>query len=313
LLHATGRRAADALKERARMNYRHAFHAGNFADVFKHVILTRILLYLMRKETPIRVIDTHAGEGLYDLSAAAAEKTAEWRNGVGRLIAGDAPSGVKTLLQPYLGIVTPLLAREPPLYPGSPALACRLLRRQDRMIFCDAQPAAVAALRAQPQFGRDPRIKIVEIDGFTALKAYVPPVERRGLVLIDPPFEQKTELAELLTGLASAARKWPTGVYMAWIPIKDRSAVGRFLGALVPAMRQAGIKKLLRLELQIDTPRSNGPLAANGLIILNPPQPLSIEAAAILPYLAKIMGKSHAAAPISLGSQVTEARQARGI
>jgi 23S rRNA (adenine2030-N6)-methyltransferase len=273
------------------MNYRHAFHAGNFADVFKHVILTRILLYLMRKDTPIRIIDTHAGEGVYDLSAEPAEKTAEWRSGIGRLIAGDAPSDVQALLEPYLHVVAPLMASVPPLYPGSPALACRLLRRQDRMIFCDAHPDAVAALRAQPEFGRDPHVKIVEIDGFTALKAYVPPVERRGLVLIDPPFEQKTEFAELLTGLTAAARKWPTGVYMAWFPIKDRALVAGFLGALVPAVTQAGIKRLLRLELQVDTPRPDEPLAANGLIILNPPHPLSVETGAILPYLAQTMGK----------------------
>ena len=272
------------------MNYRHAFHAGNFADVFKHVILTRILLYLMRKDMGLRVIDTHAGDGLYDLSAAAAEKTAEWRNGIGRLVAGDAPCEVEALLEPYLGIVLPLLAGEPPLYPGSPALACRLLRRQDRMVFCDAHPDAVAALKAQPEIGRDRRVRIVEIDGFTALKAYVPPIERRGLVLVDPSFEQKSEFTDLLTGLAAAARKWPTGVYMAWFPIKDRSAVNGFLGALVAAMTQAGIEELLRLELQVETPRLDGPLAANGLIILNPPYPLAVEARAILPYLAQTMG-----------------------
>ncbi len=272
------------------MNYRHNFHAGNFADVFKHVVLTRIILYLMRKDTAFRVIDTHAGDGLYDLSAAAAETTSEWRSGIGRLIAGHAPSEVKALLGPYLAVVSPLFAGEPPLYPGSPALAYRLLRQQDRMIFCDAHSDAVAALSAQPEFGRDRRVKIVEIDGFTALKAFVPPIERRGLVLIDPPFEQRAEFTELLTGLAAAARKWPTGVYVAWFPIKDRSVVNGFLRALVAAMRQAGIKKLLRLELQVDTPRPDRPLAANGLIILNPPHPLAVEARAILPYLAQTMG-----------------------
>jgi 23S rRNA (adenine2030-N6)-methyltransferase len=252
------------------MNYRHAFHAANFADVFKHVILTRILLYLMRKDTGLRVIDTHAGEGMYDLSAAPADKTAEWRSGIGRLVAGHSPSEIKSLLEPYLAIVSPLLAGQPPLYPGSPALACRLLRRQERMIFCDAHPDAVAALRARPEFGRDRRVKIVEIDGLTALKAFVPPIERRGLVLIDPPFEQRTEFAELLTGLAAAARKWPTGVYMAWFPIKDHVEVNGSLDALVAPMTQAGIKRLLRLELQVDTSRPDTSLAANGLIILNP-------------------------------------------
>src|ERR1700733_11667035 len=234
------------------MNYRHAFHAGNFADVFKHVILTRILLYLMRKDTPLRVIDTHAGEGRYDLSAAPAEKTAEWRSGVGRLATAHAPSEAKALLQPYLDIVAPL--------------------------------------RAQPEFGRDPRVKILDIDGFAALKAFVPPIERRGLVLVDPPFEQRTEFTDLLAALGTAAGKWPTGVYMAWFPIKERAVVDGFLGALVAAMTQAGIKKLLRLELRVDTPRADGPLAANGLIILNPPHSLAVEARAVLPYLAQTMG-----------------------
>ncbi|HXP73999.1 MAG TPA: 23S rRNA (adenine(2030)-N(6))-methyltransferase RlmJ, partial [Stellaceae bacterium] len=180
------------------------------------------------------------------------------------------------------------------------ALACRLLRPQDRMIFCDAHPDVVAALRAQPEFGRDPRVKIIEIDGFTALKAFVPPPERRGLVLIDPPFEQRTEFADLLATLTAATRKWPTGVYMVWFPIKDRSAVDGFLGALAPATTQAGIKRLLRLELQVDLPRPDGPLAANGLLILNPPYPLDMEARAVLPYLARTMGsKGRGAADIA--------------
>ena len=190
------------------MNYRHAFHAGNFADVFKHVILTRILLYLTRKDGAFRVIDTHAGDGVYDLSAAAAEKTAEWRNGIGRLVAGDAPPrGRKRSLNLISRMVLPLLAGDPPLYPGSPALACRLLRPQDRMIFCDAHPDVVAALKAQPEIGRDRRVKIVEIDGFTALKAFVPPIERRGLVLVDPPFEQKCEFTDLLAAFGGCGAK----------------------------------------------------------------------------------------------------------
>jgi 23S rRNA (adenine2030-N6)-methyltransferase len=272
------------------MNYRHAFHAGNFADVFKHVILTRILLYLIRKDAALRVIDTHAGEGMYDLSAAAAEKTAEWRSGIGRLIASRAQAEVQSILEPYLAIVAPLLPGRPPLYPGSPALACRLLRQQDRMIFCDAHPDAVGALRATPAFARDRRVKIVEIDGFAALKAFVPPIERRGLVFIDPPFEQKTEFGALLAGLTTAVRKWPTGVYMAWFPIKDHVGVNGFLDALVAATIQAGIKKLLCLELQVDKPRPDMPLVANGLVIINPPHPLAVEARAILPYLAQTMG-----------------------
>lgn len=269
------------------MNYRHAFHAGNFADVFKHVILTRILLYLTRKDTAFRVIETHAGDGIYDLAGAPAEKTAEWRGGIGRVAAREAPPAVKALLEPYLSVVAPLLARR--LYPGSPALAREILRRQDRMIFCDANSDAVAALRAKPDFRTDRRIKIIEIDGFLALRAFVPPPERRGLILVDPPFEQKTEFADLLAALTAAVRKWPTGIYMAWFPIKDRRAPDRFLGALASALANAGIARLLHLELQVDEPRRAGPLAASGLVILNPPHPLEMEARTVLPYLAQTM------------------------
>jgi 23S rRNA (adenine2030-N6)-methyltransferase len=281
------------------MNYRHAYHAGNFADVFKHLILTRILLYLTRKEAALRVIDTHAGEGMYDLSAEPAEKTAEWRNGIGRLVAATPPAEVRGLLEPYLAIVSPLLGGDPPLYPGSPALSRCLLRRQDRMIFCEAQEDAIAALKAWPEFGRDPRIKSIAIDGFAALKAFVPPVERRGLALIDPPFEEKTEFADLLAGLATAARKWPTGVYMAWFPIKDRGVVNGFLGALRVALKDAGIGSALRLELQTGAPRPDAALTASGLVILNPPYPLAMEARAVLPYLAQTMGTGRFGADIA--------------
>jgi 23S rRNA (adenine2030-N6)-methyltransferase len=278
------------------MNYCHAFHAGNFADVFKHVIFTRILHYLLRKETALRMIDTHAGEGFYDLSAAPAQKTSEWRTGVGRLLAATMPADVQPLLDPYLSIVTPLLGGDPPFYPGSPAIACRLLRPQDRMIFCDAHEDAVVSLKAC--CGRDRRVKIFGIDAFTALKAFVPPVERRGLVLIDPPFEERTEFADLHEALVAAARKWPTGVYMAWYPIKDRSVVNGFLGALTQALAQTGINSLLRLELQVDAPHPDAPLAASGLVVLNPPYTLGMEARAVLPYLAQTMGTGRCAADV---------------
>lgn len=281
------------------MNYRHAYHAGNFADVFKHVILTRILVYLMRKETALRVIDTHAGHGTYDLSTQAAAKTSEWRNGIGRVVAARAPPDAHDLLEPYLAIVLPLLGGDPPLYPGSPALARRLLRPQDRMIFCDAHEDAIAALRAHPEFSRDRRLKSIAIDGFTALKAFVPPVERRGLVLVDPPFETKTEFADLLAALTAAARKWPSGVYMAWYPIKDRGAVKEFLDALQRSLKEAGIGSALRLELRIGAPHRDAALAGNGLVVLNPPYPLAMEAQAVLPYLARTMGMGRYGADVA--------------
>ncbi len=271
------------------MNYRHAFHAGNFADVFKHVILTRILVYLALKETPFRVIDTHAGEGFYDLSDARAEKTAEWRGGIGRLLEARPPSEIAALLAPYLAIASPLLAEAAPLYPGSPALALKLLRPQDRAIFCDAHPDVIAALKARRAFSRDRRIKIVEIDGYQALNAFVPPRERRGLVVIDPPFEAKTEFDDLKAALQLVVPKWPTGTYLIWFPAKDAGAITRFRAGLEAALPGLGVRSALDLRLAVDVPRPDAPLVASGLIILNPPFTLAVEAQQILPYLAKTM------------------------
>jgi 23S rRNA (adenine2030-N6)-methyltransferase len=271
------------------MNYRHVFHAGNFADVFKHVILTRILVYLALKETPFRVIDTHAGEGFYDLSDERAEKTAEWRGGIGRLLNAAPPPEIAALLAPYLAIVAPLLADVPPLYAGSPALASKLLRPQDRMIFCDAHPEVIASLKARRAFSRDRRVKIVEIDGYQALNAFVPPRERRGLVVIDPPFEAKTEFDDLKAALTLAVPKWSTGTYLVWFPVKDVGAVARFRAGLEAALPQLGVRSALDMRLAIDMPRPDAPLVSNGLIILNPPFTLAVEAQQILPYLTKTM------------------------
>ena len=260
--------------------------------MFKHVVLARILTYLAQKPAAFRVIDTHAGEGLYDLSGVEAEKTAEWRQGIGRLMSAAAqaraPAEVQALLEPYLAIVAPRLSEENPRYPGSPALAAALLRKQDRMIFCEAHPEAASALKAN--LGRDKRAKIIEIDGFVGLGAFVPPVERRGLVLIDPPFEAKDEFAHIVEAIETALRKWPTGIYMIWFPIKDRAVVARFYRQLSEAIAKAGVGDALRLELWIDEVDPTQPLAGNGLALINPPYVLEADVRIILPYLASVMG-----------------------
>ena len=174
------------------MNYRHAFHAGNFADVFKHAILARILVYLALKEAPFRFIDTHAGAGRYDLSSEAARRSPEWRDGVARLIKARPPAPVAALLAPYLQAIGPSDADgRPASYPGSPALAQALLRSQDRIALCEAHPEERERLVAA--LGRDSRLSIVGTDGYVALNAYIPPKERRGVVLIDPPYEEPDE------------------------------------------------------------------------------------------------------------------------
>jgi 23S rRNA (adenine2030-N6)-methyltransferase len=264
------------------MNYRHEFHAGNFADVVKHVILTRILLYLTQKETAFRFLDTHAGSGIYDLYAVESAKTSEWKNGIGRLT-GEAPvrcrlsDSALELIEPYLRIVGAL--GNPALYPGSPAIAARLLRPGDRMIFCELHPRARANLNAN--LGRDRRAKIIEIDGFIGLKAFVPPVERRGLVLIDPPFEARDEFSRMAQALATAWHKWPTGIYMLWYPIKDPRLAAEFAEELV----RSNIKRLLRLEIRVDNPQPGGPLVSCGLIIVNPPFSLVDEIGSMIPSL----------------------------
>lgn len=265
------------------MNYRHGFHAGNFADVFKHVLLARILVYLARKETPFRVIDTHAGEGAYDLTADEAQRTEEWRGGVARLMTGDDPTpALRELLAPWRACVGPVDAEgRPYAYPGSPMLAARLMRAQDRAIFCELRPDGFAALRRR--FARDERVRALHLDGYTGLGAFVPPKEKRGLVLIDPPFERTNEYEAMFAAFEKAWRKWPTGVYALWHPVKDRARTAAFRAAFAAC----GVPKALSLSLAVggDSPG----LRETGLVIVNPPFTLRGEAETLLPFLAARM------------------------
>jgi 23S rRNA (adenine2030-N6)-methyltransferase len=268
------------------MNYRHAYHAGNFADVVKHAVLCRVLVHLREKPAAFRIIDTHAGAGRYDLAGPEAGKTQEWRDGIDRLRRAELAAPIRALLAPYLEAVAALnpsggLAT----YPGSPLLAKALLRRQDRLIACELEPQAAAALQAE--LAGDPRAKAIAIDGWTALTAYVPPVERRGLVLIDPPFEQPGEFVRLAQGLAAAHRKWPTGTYLLWYPIKDQTEVAGFAKSL----SRLGIPKMLRVELLLPTAAPDTGLRGSGLIAVNSPWTLYNELKVLLPVLAEVMSR----------------------
>ncbi|MCC3244085.1 23S rRNA (adenine(2030)-N(6))-methyltransferase RlmJ [Methylocystis sp. WRRC1] len=271
------------------MNYRHAFHAGNFADVFKHALLARLLVYLTRKDAPFRVIDTHAGEGAYDLAAEEAERTLEWRGGVGRLAdMSEASDQTRALLAPYLDCVGPFGEDGRPfVYPGSPAIAARLMRAQDRAIFCELRPDAHEALRYR--FGRDERIKTIHIDGYTGLGAYVPPKERRGLVLIDPPFERTDEFEAMFSAFRSAYRKWPTGIYALWHPSKDPYAERNFNDAF----GKNDIKRALRLSLAVA--KGGEGLRRTGLVVINPPFVFEEEARDILTFLAPRLAQDEGA------------------
>ena len=272
------------------MNYRHAFHAGNFADVLKHAVLARILVHLKRKEAPFRFIDAHAGAGRYDLSGDQARRSPEWREGIARVLMARPPAPVGELLRPYLQAVGPHDAEGRPVaYPGSPAIAQTLMRAQDRIALCEASPDEREALIAA--LGRDRRLSIVSTDGYVALNAYLPPKERRGVILIDPPFEAPGEAGGIVHALERALRKWPTGAYVAWRPIRDARDDARFLNAVAAL----GAPNVLRLELDIGPgpigAHGQEPLTRAGLLVVNPPHPLVGEARTLLPWLAQTLGR----------------------
>ncbi len=287
------------------MNYRHAFHAGNFADVFKHALLARVLTYLIQKPAPLRFIDTHAGIGVYDLTGEEASRTGEWRDGIGRLDRTALPGDIADLLAPYLGAVGPRGADGSwRTYPGSPGLAQWILRPEDRLSLCELHPADAKTLKSL--LGRDRRVQVLPGDGYAGLKALLPPRERRGLVLIDPPFESPDEFETVLTATLRATRIWSTGTYMLWYPLKNEAAVSRFSQGLVAA----GLRRVLQLHLMVADGGSGAslakvsgvgiqqaagasrPLAGAGLVIVNPPYTLKAEAERLLPFLAERLGRS---------------------
>jgi 23S rRNA (adenine2030-N6)-methyltransferase len=276
------------------MNYRHAFHAGGFADVIKHIVLARILIYLQDKQAAFRVIDTHAGAGVYDLTSDEARRGGEWLTGIARVMQARFSEKTATLVKSYLDIVRAFNPdRELKAYPGSPLIARALLRPQDRLTACEVEPKArkrlIDALR------RDTQARVVDLDGWLALAAFVPPKERRGLVLIDPPYEQKEEFERLAEGFAEAFAKWPTGSYLLWYPVKSRRAtdnLARHVADVVRAGTPPG--KCLRLEFSAAPQAVGTALASAGLLIVNPPWTLMDELRAILPELEKPLGQGGA-------------------
>jgi 23S rRNA (adenine2030-N6)-methyltransferase len=276
------------------MNYRHAFHAGNFADVIKHIVLVRILVYLQDKQAAFRVIDSHAGAGLYDLTSDEARRGDEWLTGIARVMQARFSETTLPLVKPYLDIVRAFNPKaELKAYPGSPLIARALLRPQDRLTACEVEPTArkhlVEALR------RDTQARVVDLDGWMALPAFVPPNERRGLVLIDPPYEQKDEFERLAEGFAQAFTKWPTGSYLLWYPVKSRRAtddLARHVTEVTGAGTPAG--KCLRLEFSAAPQTTEPGLTSAGLLIVNPPWTLADELKAILPELEKPLGRGGA-------------------
>lgn len=278
------------------MNYRHAYHAGNFADVHKHATLALMLEHLKRKATPFAYVDTHAGIGRYDLASVQAEKTGEWQSGIGKVMdAGTWPA----TLEPFLEVVRTLnpgggLQH----YPGSPVVAATLARPEDRLALCELHPDDCASLRRV--FAADRRVGVHHRDGYGAVKALLPPPERRGLVLVDPPFEVLGEFERMRQGLAQAMKRWPTGQYALWYPIKAREPVARFHADLA----MLGLPKTLAADLFVhggdDPTRLNG----CGLVVVNPPWTLWAALQELLPWLAATLG--HAGATSHLAWVVPE-------
>ncbi len=279
------------------MNYRHQFHAGNFADVMKHVLLGQLIQSLQRKEKGFLLLDTHAGRGSYDLTAAQTgltqQRTPEHPGGIGRLL---AEPGTRRGLEPTPAMVSNYVAAvrafdrargnlgvELRFYPGSPWIARGLLRPQDRLALCELQEYEVLALRAA--FAGEARTSVHELDGYTALRAMLPPPEKRALVLIDPPFEAQDEWARLVSGLRGALRRFPSGVYAIWYPLTERARLDAFATELLALQPPP----TLVAELAIAGEASGLRLRGCGLVILNPPWQFDREAQSVLAWLARAL------------------------
>ncbi len=264
------------------MNYRHAFHAGNVGDVLKHVVVERVLAHLQVKPKPLFVLDTHAGPGLYDLAGAEATRTGEAAGGIDRLLAHPAPHAA---LAGYLDLVAQArMTRGPAAYPGSPLLAASLLRPGDRLVAVERHPQEAAALRTL--LGRRPGVSVrVGEDGYAALAGLLPPPQRRGLVLMDPPFEDRAEFGAMVAALVRAHRRFPTGVYVVWYPLKDPGAVEAFHQHVLTT----GLPRALVAELWVRPLAVVQGLAGCGLLLVNPPWRLDDTLGDLLPWLVEAL------------------------
>jgi len=286
------------------MNYRHAYHAGNFADVMKHIVLTRVIEHLKHKDKPFRYVDTHAGAGMYDLTGDEARRSGEWRRGIGMMLEPGqlAPKGVDegsdlaALLTPYFNVLRSVnggsqredgqigeAAQGLRFYPGSGLFASKLMRADDRLVLNELHPEDGRALRRTVV--RDERVRTLELDGWMTIRSVLPPKERRGVLLVDPPFELAGEFKRLETALDDATTRFATGITLLWYPIKDGGASAAF----VKRMTKSGHTRLLSVELLIRHRDTAQGLNGAGLLIHNPPYGLDEQISMILSWIADCM------------------------
>jgi 23S rRNA (adenine2030-N6)-methyltransferase len=268
------------------MNYRHDYHAGNFADVVKHVVLARVVTYMMAKPRPFRVIDTHAGAGRYDLLGPEASKTGEWRDGIGRIFAAHFPPAVTEIIEPYLNAVRAVnTTDELKVYPGSSLIARMIMRPEDVLVANELNAEEYGRLKRA--FGRTKNTTILNIDARHAVKSLLPPKERRGVILIDPPFEAKSEFDDLAVAVKEAMARFSAGVYLVWYPLKDEVAAGRFVAEVT---RDSSLE-FLDVRFSVCAPFPGLGLTAAGLLVLNPPYLLRDELETLLPYFKDVLSE----------------------
>jgi 23S rRNA (adenine2030-N6)-methyltransferase len=267
------------------MNYRHAFHAGNFADVLKHVVLMMLVEHLKKKPAPFFFLDTHAGRGTYDLSEAEAQRSGEYRNGIGRLLE-LREAALPAEVAAYVQLVRDAAGKGNSAitaYPGSPIIVSRMRRATDRMVLVEKLPKEADALRGA--LGRQRLLSVIDGDGYAALKAQLPPRENRGLVLIDPPYESDLEFDSVLAGLELGHERWPTGTYCIWYPLTDRAGPTRFHRGL----ERSGIRSVLDVSLRILPPDAQVGMSGAGLTIVNPPWMLDERLKELMPQLHRLL------------------------
>jgi 23S rRNA (adenine2030-N6)-methyltransferase len=263
------------------MNYRHSYHAGNFADVFKHSILVLLIQKLLQKEKPFCYFDSHAGIGYYDLYSAETQKTQEYISGIAKVLAQESyPPELTT----YINIIKKLnLGDSMQYYPGSPYIVRQMLRAQDRMVLMELHKDDVQMLKQN--FFNDQQVAVHHCDGYLGLKAFLPPKENRGLVLIDPPFEEKDEFTKVIEGLKIALERWRNGIYAIWYPIKDRLSVNEFLTQI----NTIAPNEVLVSEITIVEQSELSSLVSCGMAIINPPWQLDQKLKYVVPWMEKTM------------------------